>query len=102
MEAWGCRRRRHPHTRKLEDPGYSPGPLQAMRSSTLYVVQSLTVSPRGHSLLSFGFWAVVRAALPSGVWLSQSSGVMWVVVSAVSPARSLSARTRPAPATADG
>ena len=38
-----------------------------MRSSTLYVVQSLIVSPRGHSLWSFGFWAAVRAALPSSV-----------------------------------
>src|SRR4051795_10079332 len=102
MDAGGCRRCRHPPARNLEDPGYSPGPLQAMRSSTLYVVQSLTVSPRGHSLLSFGFWAAVKAAFPASVWLSQSSGVTWVVVSAVSPARSLRARTRPAPETADG
>src|SRR5258705_2488146 len=92
-----------PRVRPLEDPGYSPGPLQAMRSSTLYVVQCLIVGPRGHNLLSFGFWAAVRAALPSVVWLSQSSGVTWTVVAAgVSPASSLRARTRPAPETADG
>src|SRR5258705_10307566 len=91
-----------PRERPLEDPGYSPRPLQAMRSSTLYVVQSLIVSPRGHNLLSLGFCAFVRAALPSAVWLSQSSGVTWVVVSAVSPASSLRARATPAPATADG
>src|SRR6185369_6450958 len=59
----GCGMPAEPASQELsEDPGYSPGPLQAMRSSTLYVVQSLIVSPRGHSLLSFGFWAAVRAA----------------------------------------
>ena len=72
-----------PPERFLGGFGYSPGPLQAMRSSTVYVVQSLIVSPRGHNFGRFGFCAAFSEALPASVELSQSSGVTWVVVSAL-------------------
>ena len=91
------------------EAGYSPGPLQAIGLSAVYVVQSLIVSPRGHVRVE------VRDRLPAleqglagvgrvvGDDRGQQDGVRLggrASVSTVSPARSLRARFTPAPPTA--
>src|SRR5687768_7106807 len=82
----GCRRNRHPMlscVRSLSVSGYaSPGPLQAMSSSFVYVVQSWIVRPSGHVGGRLGSAAAVSFALPASSSLLHSSGVTCTVVSA--------------------
>ena len=60
----------------LQGSGYaSPGPLQAMSSSFVYVVQSWIVRPSGHVGGRLGSAAAVSFALPASSSLLHSSGV---------------------------